>query len=68
MFWKKHPKKFFTAEDQERIRRLAQSQSATHRQVQRARILQQYLTGASFTAIAASLKTPRPPGGILKTL
>jgi transposase len=48
-----------SAEDQEQIRRLAQSQSATHRQVQRARILQQYLTGASFTAIAASLKTPR---------
>jgi len=48
-----------SAEDREQIRRLAQSQSATHRQVQRARILQQYLTGASFTAIAASLKTPR---------
>lgn len=48
-----------SAEDREQIRRLAQSQSATHRQVQRARILQQYLTGASFTAIAALLKTPR---------
>ena len=48
-----------SAEDREQIRRLTQSQSATHRQVQRARILQQYLTGASFTAIAASLKTPR---------
>lgn len=48
-----------SAEDREHIRRLAQSQSATHRQVQRARILQQYLTGAGFTAIAASLKTPR---------
>ena len=48
-----------SAEDQDRIRRLAQSQSAAHRQVQRARILQQYLAGASFSAIAASLKTPR---------
>jgi len=47
------------ADEQEEIRRLAQSQSAPHRQVQRARILQQYLTGANFTAIAASVQTPR---------
>jgi transposase len=48
-----------SAEDWEQIRLLAQSQSAAYRQVQRARMLQQYLTGVSFTAIAASLKTPR---------
>ncbi len=48
-----------SAEEREEIRRLAQSQSAPHREVQRARILQQYLTGASFTVIAASLQTPR---------
>lgn len=47
------------ADEQEEIRRLAQSQSAPHRQVQRARILQQYLTGANFTAIAAAVQTPR---------
>jgi transposase len=48
-----------SAEEGEQIRRLAQSQSASHREVQRARILQQYLAGASFSDIAASLRTPR---------
>ena len=48
-----------SSEEQEEIWRLAHSQSAPHREVQRARILQQYLTSASFTDIATSLQTPR---------
>jgi transposase len=48
-----------SSEERETILRLAQSRSAPHREVQRARILERYLSGASFTEIAASLNTAR---------
>jgi transposase len=46
-------------EELEEIARWAQSQTAPHRLVQRARVLQQYLSGASFTSIATALRTSR---------
>jgi transposase len=48
-----------SSEERETISRLTQSRSAPHREVQRARILERYLSGASFTDIAASLHTTR---------
>lgn len=48
-----------TAEELEELKRLAQSQSAPHRAVQRARILVDYHGGKSFTEIARIVQTPR---------
>lgn len=48
-----------TAEEREQIQRLAQSQSAAYREVQRARILQLYLRGGGFTEISQAVGTTR---------
>ena len=48
-----------TAEELQELTRLAQSPSAPHRTVQRARMLVHYCAGKSFTEIAALVQTPR---------
>jgi len=48
-----------TVEELEELRQRAQSPSAPHREVQRARMLVQYHAGRTFTEIAAAMQTPR---------
>jgi transposase len=48
-----------SSEERGKISTLVQSRTASYREVQRARILERYLSGASFTDIAASLNTAR---------
>lgn len=55
----KRPALRLTVEEGEQLRQRAQSQSAPHREVQRARMLVQYLAGKTFTEIAAAVQTPR---------
>jgi transposase len=53
------PRLIVTEEEREKLSRLARSRSAPHREVRRARILEMYLGGASFTDIAAAAGTTR---------
>lgn len=48
-----------TAEAQQQLQQLAQSQTAPHREVQRARMLCQYHAGQTITQIAALVQTTR---------
>ncbi len=53
------PKLQLTPEQLQTVRQLAQSRSAPHREVQRARMLCEYHAGRSFTEIAAVVRTTR---------
>jgi transposase len=55
----KRPALKLTAEELEQLRERAQSLSAPHREVHRAKILVRYLANETFTEIAQALRTPR---------
>ena len=55
----KRPALKLTAEELEQLRERAQSLSAPHREVHRAKILVRYLASETFTEIAQALRTPR---------
>jgi hypothetical protein len=55
----KRPALKLTAQELEQLRERAQSLSAPHREVHRAKILVRYLANETFTEIAQALRTPR---------
>jgi len=55
----KRPPLNVTEEERQVLTKTAQSRTAPYRKVQRARILEQYLNGDTFTDIAAALNTTR---------
>jgi len=55
----KRPPLAVTEKERGLLSKTARSRKEPHRKVQRARILEQYLAGGSFTGIALSLKTSR---------